>query len=496
MDNEKNKKVYQLGLTAVTCLTIGTGIVVGPQIMSVSANSVTTAKAVANPQMTHIYEISSTDGKIHDQIVDHFTLHRQKNSLGRMIWVNENGQKSWPLREFDHYAGYTPSTTHADSEAFTPRAKANFVVRHVFLYPGKRSSTHYMRMSANLYFVDKKGKVVQTHIYNFMFPKGSHPSYKIDLKPVGNWKLGKGVSTQHTLSYGQYGFPEDKILVEAGKSDKAASAHKDATKPVKPIDSSDTGKKIQTQDKPSDKAKTEPAGTGSQQKSSDKESSADLTDKHQDQLQNEQTGQKTSDKSAESLHQSSEVTQKTDTAKQNDEDVAPKTDTAVDRPAQATAEKDDSSQTSTSKSNKQKSAQDSPTPNLPADPDHELQAEKSQTDSQRTPKPAVHKNIDKIGSSAQGTSSLNQTNTDPIASDHKQNSHNKSDNTDAPAQASDPDLDRDLQAWESGKDNHKKTDNAAKLPQTANHTSSILLASLTVIGSLISLLFTKFRKAN
>lgn len=476
MDNDKNKKVYQLGLAAVTCLTIGTGIVVGPQIMSVSANSVTTAKAVTNPQMTHIYEISSTDGKIHDRIVDHFTLHRQKNSFGRMIWVNENGQKSWPIREFDHYTGYTPSTLHADPDVFTPEAKSNFVVRHVFLYPGKRSSDHYMRMSARLYFVNKKGKVVQTHIYNFMFPKGSHPSYKIDLKPVGDWRLGKGVSAQHKLSYGKFSFPEDKILVEAGKNDQTASVHKDATKPVKPTDSTDTGKKAQDQDKPSDKTETKPTGTGNQPKSPDKEPSSDLTEKHQDQPQNEQTGQKTSDKSVEDDHQTGEGKQKADTPQQNNDSIAPKTDKTHETPTPTTDEKKDSNQNSSCQLDKQK------------------QADKVETDPNRATKPSAHQIIDKNDSEDQDSNDLRQASPDPVLPTHKQNSHKLSDNVDVAVQASDPDLDRALQDWESSKDKHKKSDDSGKLPQTGNHNNSIALASLVIIGSFISLLMTKLNK--
>lgn len=209
--------IWQAGLVTVACLAMATGIT------SISASAATNEPASQqdawmdkSAAMTRIYEIESLDGKIHDQLVDQQKLNC-KMINGHQMWTNDADETHWTKHEFNHYQGYTPSMEHSNYDYFSPQREPATVVYHIFLYPEAEGQGGVIRNAGYINFVNDQGKLVQRHIYNYMFPKDAHPSYEVALKPVGDWQLADPNNRTYKFEYLTYGFEDGKFLVEPVK---------------------------------------------------------------------------------------------------------------------------------------------------------------------------------------------------------------------------------------------------------------------------------------
>ena len=235
MQKISQHKVWQAGLVTVACLTIATGMTTCVAAAATNHQAAgQTSKIEKKFEMTRIYDIESVDGKIHEKIVDHQQLH-QKPINGYKMWVNDVGETRWAKHDFDHYQGYTASLHHGNIDYFSPQREPATTVYHVFLYPENEGQTAVKRCSGYVDFVNDQGKLVQRHIYNYMFAKDEQPSYEVALKPVGKWQLGENVAKTYTFKYMNDGFEDGKFLVEP-LQDKPSEGQPDQPDKGKPKD--------------------------------------------------------------------------------------------------------------------------------------------------------------------------------------------------------------------------------------------------------------------
>ena len=364
--------------------------------------------------------------------------------------------------------------------------------------------------------------MVQRHIYNYMFAKDEQPSYKVPLKPVGNWQLGENTAKSYTFKYMNDGFEDGKFLVELlqekpaedqpdqpdeGKSD--ASTDTPAEKPGDDHTESPSDRpnekpgKDEQYEKPGKDARpgkpTEGPDSGHDESPVEKpdEKPSKPSDKTDD-GRTEAPVEKPDDSKPETPDEQpdkGEVEKPTDQPNKPTEDDKAGSEETTDQPEKPSEDDDNNQSTEKGEDEEPTSEPDTgktpSTPGLekpydtgkPANPEKPSQPTQPAKDHHPTSKPEDdQEQVDKTtGNDDQHDTEIND----------KANADGRNDGQ---TSESDANLDSALLQLGQPADNGKQAADSTTLPQTGNQLQGLVTGLLALVGSFLSLFMKKSQK--